>query len=199
MNTINSKSKVGNLVKIPFFYGHVKMLPFNPKTVLEVPKRFRNTIMQMLSNLPYLPEVAYLTIDGKVLLPNKSHRRPGAHIDGNYLSEICGWGSSTGGWKVDEPGTLNEEQHQKSYFSNTGGMLITSSKAGCRGFNGVFEGKPGVGGDCSHIQLNEGFILEPNRVYYGNSRFIHESLPSKNLKYRTLIRITLPEDYPEVK
>jgi hypothetical protein len=53
----------------------------------------------------------------------------------------------------------------------------------------------GIGGDCSHIDLNGGFILKPNMIYYGNSQWIHESLPLEEEIHRNLIRITLPLEY----
>jgi hypothetical protein len=74
-------------------------------------------------------------------------------------------------------------------------MLIASSHKGCKGWNGTFDGNPGIGGDCSHIDLNGGFILKPNMIYYGNSQWIHESLPLEEEIHRNLIRITLPLEY----
>ncbi len=35
-------------------------------------------------------------------------------------------------------------------------------------------------------------------VYYGNSQWIHESLPINDSVHRNLVRITLPTDYPFV-
>ena len=50
-------------------------------------------------------------------------------------------------------------------------------------------------GDCSHIQLDEPFQLERNKVYYGNNHFIHESLEVKDDVHRVFVRITMPEDH----
>jgi hypothetical protein len=41
-------------------------------------------------------------------------------------------------------------------------------------------------------------MLEPNVVYYGNSQFLHESLPIDETVHRVVARITLPIDYPVV-
>ena len=61
----------------------------------------------------------------------------------------------------------------------------------------MFEGKPNEGGDCSHIKTEDpGFILIANNLYYGNSQFLHESIPLDKPVHRTMVRITLPMDYP---
>jgi hypothetical protein len=36
-----------------------------------------------------------------------------------------------------------------------GGMLIVSSYAACKGWNGVFEGEPSQGGNCESIDLSK--------------------------------------------
>ena len=75
-------------------------------------------------------------------------------------------------------------------------MFIVSSYEACKGWNGVFEGQPGQGGDCSKIDLSKmsSFILNRNTLYWGNSTFIHESLPLDQKIKRQLVRITLPAD-----
>lgn len=79
-------------------------------------------------------------------------------------------------------------------------MLIASTYPACRAWNGTFEGKPGIGGDCSKLTgLDGGFILKPNMAYYGNSQFLHESLPIDKTVHRVIVRITLPMDYPVIQ
>jgi len=197
---IKSISKKLIEVSFPSFEGEIKMLPFNLSDLSSIPKQFLELVMSMINFLPVKEGIAYLTVDGKMIPAGSSHRRGGAHIDGNYIPEMCGWGSSgTGGngWKVGENGrALDSDTHKLSYNNPDGGMLIVSDYAGCKGWNGAFNGEPGIGGDCRHIELDKGFILEPNTVYYGSSQFIHESLPLEKEVYRTMIRITLPLDYP---
>lgn len=195
---IHSISVQHHKVSIPQYIGEVKMLPFNMADTSNVPSEFKPLIDEMLSVLPIKEGIAYLTIDGKIINSGATHRRGGAHIDGNYLVEACGWGSGGGnGWKVGEGGReLSTEHHKRSYASSTGGMLIVSDYQTCKGWNGVYNGVPGIGGDCSNIELDNGFMLSPNVLYYGNSQFIHETLPVEKEVHRTLVRITLPEDYP---
>lgn len=197
-----SLSKDFGQVTIPSFEGEIKMLPFSLAMLNAIPDMFKELVNQMIAKLPYKYGTAYLTIDGRLVEKNTSHRRGGPHIDGNYIPEMCGWGGSgtggTQGWKVGEGGrALSTREHRLSYDHKAGGMLIASTHAACKGWHGVYPGKAGIGGDCSDIFcLDDGFILEANKLYYGTSQFIHESLPVTENVHRTLARITLPLNYP---
>ncbi len=191
---INSISKELYEVQIPSYNGEVKMLPFDLSNINNVPEQFKELVSKMIEFLPIKKGIAYLTIDGKFVESGKTQRRGGPHTDGNYLKENS-WGG-TSGWKVGGDGIgLTTEEHKLSYESNTGGMIICSDYPGCMGWNGKFDGFPNTGGDCSHLDLDEGFLLKPNTVYYGNSQWIHESLPLNESVHRNLVRITLPTDY----
>lgn len=197
---IKSVSKKLNSIEIPFFNGEVSMLPFNLSDLTTLPTEFRETVKEMIKNLPNKVGEAFLTVHGKFVKKSKTLRRGAPHIDGNYLKEFASWGSGGGnGWKVGENGMrLTSKEHSLSYENEKGGMLIASNYSACKGWNGVFDDKAGVGGDCSHLRLNEGFMLEANKVYYGNSQFIHESLPLDKDVHRVMYRITLPIEH-EVK
>lgn len=203
---INSISKELYEVQIPDYTGEIKMLPFNLESLAEIPKQFKELVSSMIEALPIKEGIAYLTLDGRFVEKGTSQRRGGVHIDGNYLapskggwSDGLGWSGTGGGngWKVGEGGRiLSSVEHKLSYESQTGGMLIASTYPACKGWNGEFQGDAYVGGDCTKIQgLGEGFILKPNVVYYGNSQFLHESLPIDESTHRVLARITLPLDY----
>ena len=196
---ITSISKELYEVQIPNFTGEVKMLPFNLENLSEIPNQFKEMVSKMIEVLPFKKGIAYLTIDGKLVEKGKTQRRGGVYIDGNYLPSLS-WGGNGGGngWKVGEGGRiLSSIEHKQSYETETGGMLIASTYPACRGWNGTFDGKPYVGGDCTRIEgLDEGFVLKPNTVYYGNSQWLHESLPIDKTTHRVVARITLPMDYP---
>ena len=199
---ITSISKELYEVQIPNFTGEVKMLPFNLENLAEIPKHFKELVLKMIEALPIKKGIAYFTADGKLVEQGKTQRRGGVHIDGNYLPQLCGWGSGGNGggngWKVGEGGRiLSSKEHKQSYETETGGMLIASTYPACKGWNGKFDGKPYVGGDCTRVEgLDEGFLLKTNTVYYGNSQFLHESLPIDKTTNRIVVRITLPMDYP---
>lgn len=192
---ITSISKELNPITLNHHRGEVSMLPFKLDNLDELPAKFRETVKQMIEFLPIKKGIAYLTVHGKFVKESKTLRRGGAHIDGNYLPDKSKWGND-GGWKIGENGpATNTTFHKQSYESNTGGMIIASNYSSCMGWNGQFEGTPNVGGDCTHIDLGKGFMLKPNIVYYGNSQFIHESLPVKQDVFRLMYRITLPQNY----
>lgn len=193
-------------VQVPEFSGEIKMLPFNLNNISSLPNIVQDIVTQMIKALPIKEGLAFLTVDAKRVIAGKTQRRPGKHIDGNYLfkESNSGWGHNPPypqpqGWLVGNGGkTLSDKDHKLSYESETGGMLIVSDYPLCKGWNGVFDGLPRTGGDCSHINTRtRSFMLEPDVVYYGNSQFIHESLPAKISVDRTLIRITLPSDYKQ--
>lgn len=198
---IHSISKELGPIEIPNHNGKIKMLPFDLSNILDVPDKFKSVVEKMISYLPIKEGIAYLTVDSKTVEKGKSHRRGGPHIDGNYLPEEK-WGSQGGGngWKVGEGGrSLSTKEHELSYKNKTGGMLIASDYPACIGWNGIFHGESGIGGDCSNVQgLTNGFKLKANTLYYGNSQFIHESLPIDKTTHRNLIRITLPINYPVI-
>lgn len=157
-------------------------------------ERWKETIEDIISHSKTKKGKAYLTIDEKIVKKGETHRRGGPHTDGNYL---FGWGGGGSGWLTGEDGRfLPQEKHEQQYCSDKGGMFIISSYEACKGWNGTFEGQPGQGGDCSKIDLSKmsSFILSKNTLYWGNSTFIHESLPLDKDVKRQLVRITLPAD-----
>jgi len=221
---INSISVKLNKIEIPHFDGEISMLPFDLCDTSTLPDNFHNTVNDMVNNLPILYGEAFFTIHGKFVSKDRTMRRGAPHIDGNYINgpsikgykrQLSGWSNPNPnpGWSTPNPNPGWENSnpnhnpgwsshqplvngHKISYESATGGMLISSNYSACKGWNGVFDGIPNIGGDCSHIKLDDGFMLEANEVYYGNSQFIHESLPSDKDIHRVMIRITLPIEYP---
>lgn len=191
-------SIVKNLGKaqVPSGFFKLQTIPFMLDTLSGVPHGLTEVVERMIRVLPYRSDRrAFLTVDGRIIKAGQTHRRPGPHIDGNYIPGVTDWGG--GGWKVGDDGrTLTPEAHAASYDKLTGGVIMLADQLGCRGWVGNFPGKAGIGGDCSHIELGTGFLLEPNSIYYGNNQFIHESIPVKKDMHRTLIRINLDQDYP---
>lgn len=207
---IASISKELYPVSIPHYEGEIKMLPFELSDLANIPEKFKTLVEKLIAFLPIKQGIAFLTVDGKTVQQGKTQRRGGKHIDGNYILNMGwggnGWGGNGGwgggnGWKVGENGfKLSLPQHKISYENPNGGMIIASDFVGCMGWNGLFEGKAGVGGDCSHLDIKQesGFLLKPNMAYYGNSQFVHESLPIEKNVHRNLVRITLPLDFPPI-
>ncbi len=192
---LNSEAQKVGIITMPNFNYRTSMVLFNLETLVGVPKELESLVKDMTRNLKKRKGIAFLTADCKQIQKGKTHRRPGAHIDGNYLGLDLGNGGG-GGWKVGDNGsTLTREQHQQSYCSSTGGMLIVSDYQACKGWTGVFDAVAGTGGSCEHLELGDGFWLQPLMVYQTTSQFIHESMPIKEDVTRHLVRITLPSDH----
>ncbi len=170
-------------ITIPDSLENVSMQPFEMGNALGI-------VGQMCKGFQ---GIGFLTVCTKHLSEGDTQRRPGAHIDGNFFQGR--WGNP-GGWKVGENGPpVGTQDHARGYLSSKGGMIIASNYSSCLGWKGDFNGSAGVGGDCRHIALNDGFMLSPNTIYYGNTSFIHESIPVRANVVRTMIRVTLPEDH----
>lgn len=197
---LKSKSKMIKKMSLPEWKGdRVYMHKFdmsNPQMPVGY-ERWNSTLKEIVSESPIKSGMAYITIDEKIVKSGETHRRGGAHTDGNYL---FGWGGG-GGWLTGEDGRfLPRDKHVEQYCSDKGGMLIISSYKACKGWNGDINGEPNQGGDCSHLDLSnmENYELDSNTLYWGNSTFIHESLPVDEDIKRQLVRLTLPADSPEL-
>lgn len=166
----------------------IYMQPFNLEDGVLSP--FQDIVDQMIAVSPITKGRAYLTIDSKFTKQGKTHRRPGPHVDGNYLFD---WGG--GGWLTGRAGReLSPEDHKRQYCSPLGGTLITSNVEGCQYWEGEYKDIPAQGGDCAHFNLGSPALMTPNHIYLMNSTGIHESIPMKSHSLRTLIRITLPNE-----
>lgn len=190
-------------IELPAFTGaqiYMQKHVIGDAVRLENAPDFEPVVERMLLGveLPMGSEV-FITVDRKSIKAGATHRRGGAHVDGNYIFD---WGGSDqdgggGGWLTGVNGrVLSPENHQLQYCNPNGGMLIASDHQACRAWEGTFHGQPNQGGDCTHLtqdlEQNESFLLEPNRVYLSNSTCVHESLPLEVDVDRTLVRITLP-------
>ena len=153
----------------------------------------------------------FVTIDEKLIGAGETHRRGGAHIDGNWIEqkrcwETPGeWVTTPGQWEHSAQWALGakylpywERPKWDGDNISTGGMLIAASEAASVAWRGSLDGTPGEGGDCEHLrhQLTDLTVVPMlrNRIYLTNSTCVHESLPVQQPVRRQLIRITLPHD-----
>lgn len=196
---ITSKVKMLGAFNLPAFAGdQLYMHPIDIGGNWNLPAslaRWVPYIQRMLDMAPTIKGRAFVTIDQKEVKQGHSQRRPGPHVDGNFIFD---WGGG-GGWLTGENGRILEPaDHRLQYCSPRGGMLIASDFEACRAWRGRFDGEPGQGGNCEHMQdqINraEAVNLQRNTAYWMNSTGIHESLPVYRTVQRSLLRITLPHD-----
>lgn len=185
-------------INLPIVDGEYSMIPFDMETLEGLPEHFKAIAGRMLENIKQRTGIAHFTIHGKALKATETLRRGAPHTDGSYDRSVMDWTSSGGGngWKIGEDGpAINSPEHARLYNVPTGGIILASNHAACLGWIGEYDGLPNTGGDCSHLDLDEPFMLKPDTIYYGNNHFIHESLPVQEDVHRVFARITLPEDH----
>lgn len=196
---IISKCRNMGEIKLPSITADIPMMPFKLKDLSGLYGEFKYIAKEMLRGIEDKEGTGFLTIHGRYIDSGDTLRRGGAHIDGNYMNynpsePFSSFGRGGGnGWKLGQDGPyISTDEHNLSYNNKRGGIILASTVAACLGFIGKFEGKPKRGGDCTHISLNQPFLLKPNKVYYGNNHFIHESIPVNKDCHRTFYRITMP-------
>lgn len=168
----------GDGVKVPYFWTgrNLHMFGFDPGDPIldEFFLDYTSLVIDLCHAGGVETERAWLTIDEREVQANTSQRRGGAHVDGRYVEAMLKW--------------------QQPSWNHEGGMsLITaSSVAGCRAYEGVFEGEPKSDGDLEHIrdQLGEGVVLAPNRAFLLSPDCVHESMPLPQTVKRSFMRIT---------
>jgi len=182
--------KLGN-IEVPELNIERPMMPFDLKSLDGLCDEFKSVVESMVKHLKIREGMAFLTVHGKQLKASDTLRRGGAHIDGNYVIGERFKSHGGGGWKLGQSGPyLSTQEHRDSYENNNGGIIMASNYPACKAYEGVFNGSPNRGGDCTHIELSGGVMLKANTVYYGNNRMVHESLEVGEDTQRTFIRVT---------
>jgi len=182
---MKSELKERGQVTFPEHTGErIYMVPFTKAQGL--PKeyaRWQPTVDAMLADI-HTDGPIYLMVDQGEVSPNKSHRRPRPHIDGNWIPEknCHSTGSGSGGHKTKR-GSLYDEA-----------VILASDVSASCAYVGEFNGEFGEGGDCSHLDLSglNRVQLQAGRAYSGNVTMIHESLPVNFTAKRTLVRLNVP-------
>jgi hypothetical protein len=159
------------------FKGHLTFPEFTGLRIMMMPFRpmaqWRPTVRELVGISTVKHGTAYLTIAEAIVKAGEPHRRPGMHVDG------CGvWGGG-GVWSKR-------------------GMLVASSRVGCRGWHQEFDGAPGKNGDCSHLaeQCSVETVMQAGRVYWCSPLVVHESMPMAETGPRTFVRLSMPNDCP---
>jgi len=194
---INSRIQTVGTISLPAINTEHAMLPFDLATLEGVALEHLEIVKQMISSLKVRVGTAFFTLHGKMLKKSETLRRPIPHTDGNYTAFVRGvpYNKSHTGGNGHSHRVGHGGGRHTGYTNEKGGIIIASTFAACKAYEGVFDGEPAEGGDCSHIKLNDGFMLGAGKMYYGNNRMIHESLPMTQDVHRTFARISLPETH----
>ena len=154
--------------------------------------RWQNTVDSMLEGVETDGPI-YLMIDQGVVKGGTSQRRGGLHVDGYWNPRISAHGGTKhfGSWKTG--GWVNCD------FKDKEALILASSLTAARGYQGIWEGSCGEGGDCSHINTSnlKEVVMHAGNIYAGNVAMLHESLPVAEDCIRTLVRLNVPGWSPE--
>lgn len=139
---------------------------------------------------------AHLTIDEKLIKAGMSQRKPKPHVDGCFRVDgnkaHWGGGGAGGGW-------LHYCNDVGASSIGRMAVIVAASVPGCKVWKGVFNGRPGVDGDLSHIteQLGKGEVLPANVGYLLSPDCVHESMTFERNTLRTFLRIALPTSFSD--
>lgn len=183
-------------VDFPAFTGErVYMQEFTRDDWLpESLSRWSKTVEQMMSGIKDWT-VAYLMIDQGAVRVGNTHRRGGAHIDGNWIPAMNQHGGIGGhGPRPSHKARNSSDGLWRSENFSDEALVLASDVSACVAYVGSVNGHPKVGGDCSHLDLSrmEKVRLSAGKAYSGNVTMVHESLPIDFDCNRTLVRINVP-------
>lgn len=170
-------------VAFPAFTGErVYMREFTKAAGLPADlRRWQDTVDAMLDGVDASGPI-YLMVDQGVVRSGVTHRRPGVHVDGYWIPRLQAHGGGGG-------------QHRTNGAAEMETLAIASDVLGCAAYVGPFDGIPGVGGDCAHIDLcgMQRVEMEPGHVWMGHTlHMLHESLPVPRDCLRTVVRLNVP-------
>lgn len=194
MKLISSVKSIGRVVFPEYTGERVYMLPFLKKEGLPTNLlRWQPVVTAMLEGIE-TESTIYLMIDQGIVKKGNIHRRPRPHVDGNWDT---GYGnqppSTPPPYPPPNPRPGPRHLHRHGQYTPED-LILASNVSACQAFVGTFDGIPNEEGDCSHIDLSGGNVVQMQAgvIYRGNVTMIHESLPVINDCLRTVIRLNVP-------
>jgi hypothetical protein len=188
-------TKLGE-VNFPEWSGErVYMVPFNKSSGL--PKRlarWQRIVDEMLEGIS-IDSPIYLMVDQGKVKAGESHRRPGLHVDGNWIAAQMDHSHPpthlhSGVWK-DGGGRWNDAT-DGGYTPET--IFLASDLSACVGYEGQFAATIGKKGEVTEVDISALSRIEfdSNRCYAGNATMLHESIAVPFDCLRTVVRLTVP-------
>ena len=164
--------------------------------------KYTRTVNMMLDQIDTNDEMCFLMIDEAFVKAGTPHRRPGKHIEGWWDAGMSLHnGDGSGRWRL--PGHVTEPVHRipsrhSHKLDREEGIILASNITACVGYEGIFEGDLGKGGDCDHIDTSnmKTVNMEAHNVWAGNVSMLHESTPVAFDCFRTVVRINVPHWRP---
>lgn len=176
-------------------------------------RRWQDTVDAMLDGVDANGPI-FLMVDQARVKAASIHRRPGLHVDGYWQPALKahggGGGGEHGGHHRAVPVPLGQNvpdgdhlhrKHEQHFHSghDAEGLILASNVLGCVAYAGLFDGQPGDGGDCAHIDVSAllRVDMEPGRVWAGHTlHMLHEAIPVRCDCLRTVVRLNVRGWYP---
>lgn len=190
-------------VRFPAFSGErAYMVPFRQCDGLPSSlSRWQESVDAMLAGIK-TDKPIYVMVDQSPVKRGSYHRRPGLHVDGNWVGVDHHHPSP--GHRHPEPDYplprhAHAGRHNHSHFGEYTPelLLLASDVQACRAYVGDFHGAPAHDGDCGHIDFTHGqeIMLKAGRAYIGTATTLHETLPAVTDCLRTVIRLNIPGEH----
>lgn len=157
--------------------------------------RWQDTVDAMLDGVDASGPI-FLMVDQAPVRAATTHRRPGLHVDGYWHPALQAHGGGGGGGHSHrEPGGHSRRPCGHFHAGDDAEALILASDVlGCAAYVGRFDGQPGEGVDCAHIDAS-GLLrvdMEPGRAWAGHTlHMLHEALPVRRDCLRTVVRLNV--------
>ena len=147
---------------------------------------YHDAVVELCKSANITATEAHMTVDEKIVLPDMSQRRPGAHVDGRFMPEQNRWGHGD-----PPPGGGGWAHYCNRIPMDRMSVIVASSVPGCIVYEGKFDGEPKNDGDLEHIrdQLGEGKLLPANHGFILSPDCVHESMIFSEPTKRTFLRI----------
>jgi hypothetical protein len=177
-----------NPVPFPTFEGErIYMREFTKAAGLPADlSRWQPTVDAMLLGVETDGPI-YLMVDQSCVLAGQPQRRPGVHVDNNWIAGH--W--DNGGWGK---GCHGNGGHGHRRMEVSQGLVLATDTLGGRAFAGNAIGTCRDGGDCSHLKLDalDHLLLEPGFAWAMDAQqTLHESIPVPQDCKRTLVRLNI--------
>lgn len=182
-------------VDFPQWAGErIYMLPFQQsKGLPENLCRWQSTVDMMLDGIQISSPI-YLMVDQGQVKAGQAHRRPGLHVDGNWIAQQMDHSHPPthmhrGDWKGGG-GRWNDAT--EGYSPET--IFLASDVSACLGYAGDFLASIGRKGECSEVALSSlsAIPFAAGYCYAGNATMLHESIAVPFDCQRTVVRLTVP-------
>jgi hypothetical protein len=166
--------------------------------------RWQRTVDQMLDGID-APGPVYLMVDQGIVNAGQSQRRPGLHVDGNWVDPVRCHGHQPTPPSHHHPAPTPTPRHihaarwdhpapqwkQGAYRPEA--IVLASDVTGCIAYEGQFDAAIDAQGACAaDVSTLRAVELLAGIAWVGNVTMLHEATPMQKRTPRTIVRLNVP-------